>query len=154
MSAEVLLAAGVSTLAQVYLRSKEFEIFMSGTYYIHATTYVKMGVSPAYMSFWLLMKPLSVVTFLGVRSSNTGESNASVIFLALVITLITEVLTPNSLLSGIDAMNSFFNVVGWLIFLAGISLRLSAAETSDRISRERIIREPRRNIDDRYILQY
>jgi len=150
MNADVLLAAGVSTLAQVYLRSKEFEIFMTDSYDFRYSVYTKTGVSPVYMPFWLVMKPLCVLVFFGTRSSNDRDANTSILFLALVMAFICEVLTPNSLNSRLDPMNTFFNVVGWIVYIAGIGSRLGE---TDRVHRQRL-NEPRRNNDHEYILQY
>lgn len=105
MSSGSYIAAGVSTLGQVFLRSLEVNIAFGGRH---------GRMLKAESIWWLLFKPMSFV------SLALADGNIVLLFLSAVMFAISEILLPSTTNSDIGSIDFFFNIVGWILLLFGV----------------------------------
>ena len=135
MSSGAFVAAGVSTLGQVFLRSLEVQLAFGDT---------SGRILRSEAVWWLIFKPLSFI------SLASADGNVSLLFLSAVMFTISEILLPSSTNSDIGTVDFFFNVIGWILLLFGVISGLSTMRNLD--NRDRLARNPRVN-DYRYDTQ-
>ena len=138
MNSDSLVAAGVSTLAQAYLRSREWKMAYTGSGYVSEEIF-----------WWLMLKPTAIVIISTINLNDNSGSTAFRVCVSIVLLLVTELLIPNSLVHGFEDADTMWNVLGLLSLTLGVLARTNA----DGPRHQRLNPDNRGN-NDRYVLQF
>jgi len=132
------VAAGVSTLAQAYLRSREWKMAYVGSPSVTEDTL-----------WWLMLKPMGVSVISSINLSDNSGSTAVRVCVSIVLLLLTELLIHNSLAHGFETADTIWNFAGLFILILGVVSR-----TNSEGGREERLNQNNRRNNDRYVLQY